>query len=161
MPSSRRPGENIDAALDAATPILDILETALDLAPVPGLGLIPKALSAVVDRVKVRSIVHPHPRTTSISAEFSISHQVARANKESRNAFVAQVTALSVVINGTNAKAKDTLASYHGHKDDQKKVVGRIIHSKELQEGAKELLRCASASIVQAPHKLKAIKHDP
>ena len=71
--ASGRPGETIDLALGAAAPILDILETALDLAPVPGLGLIPKALSALVDRVKVRSIVNPSPCATSISAKFSVS----------------------------------------------------------------------------------------
>lgn len=53
MAPSRRRAEIVDVTLDAAAPILDILETALDLAPVPGLGLIPKALSALVDRVKV------------------------------------------------------------------------------------------------------------
>ena len=45
--------ETVDVLLDISTPILDLLEQGLNLAPVPGLGLIPKALSAVVDQVKV------------------------------------------------------------------------------------------------------------
>lgn len=53
MVSSRRPGKTIDLALGAAAPVLDILEAALDLAPVPGLSLVPKALSVLVDKVKV------------------------------------------------------------------------------------------------------------
>ena len=43
----------VDVLLDVATPILDLLEQGLDLAPIPGLGLIPKALSTIVDQVKV------------------------------------------------------------------------------------------------------------
>ena len=43
----------LDITLGAAKPILEFLEPALDLAPVPGLGLIPKALSAVLERVEV------------------------------------------------------------------------------------------------------------
>ena len=53
MTPSYRHDETIGIVLDTATPILDILETALDLVPVPGLGLIPKALSTLVERVKV------------------------------------------------------------------------------------------------------------
>ena len=47
------PNETVDVLLDIATPILDLLEQGLNLVPVPGLGLIPKALSVVVDQVKV------------------------------------------------------------------------------------------------------------
>ena len=47
------PNETVDVLLDVATPILDLLEQGLDLAPIPGLGLIPKALSTIVDQVKV------------------------------------------------------------------------------------------------------------
>ena len=59
MDSSLCTGETIDIALDTAAPILDILETTLDLAPMPGLGLIPKALSALVDRVKAGRYISP------------------------------------------------------------------------------------------------------
>ena len=52
MASAHR-DEIVDVALDAATPILGMLEKVLDLVPVPGLGLIPKALSVLVDAVKV------------------------------------------------------------------------------------------------------------
>ena len=45
--------ETVDIALDIAKPILDLLEQGLELAPVPGLGLVPKALSMIVDQVKV------------------------------------------------------------------------------------------------------------
>ena len=55
MAPQRRRDENFDVVLGAAAPILDILETALDLALVPGLGFIPKALSVLVERVKVNT----------------------------------------------------------------------------------------------------------
>lgn len=54
MSSSRRPGEKIDIAPGAATPVLDIFKVALDLVPMSGgTGLVPKALSALADRVEV------------------------------------------------------------------------------------------------------------
>ena len=52
MTPTRR-DEPVDAALNTATPILYILGKLLDLSPVPGLGLIPEGLSALVDRIKV------------------------------------------------------------------------------------------------------------
>ena len=53
MASGRCKGEQLDIALDAAGPVLAILEKGLELVPVPGLGMIPKALSLIVDKVKV------------------------------------------------------------------------------------------------------------
>lgn len=54
MASSCRPHETSEAA----APILNSLNTALDLVPVPGLGPIPQTLSTLVDRVKVRRSQH-------------------------------------------------------------------------------------------------------
>ena len=54
MPKSRRKRNVVvDLVLDVAPPLLDLAENALDLVPVPGLPLIAKGLSVLVDRVKV------------------------------------------------------------------------------------------------------------
>lgn len=47
-----------DVALGIAGPVLDVLETGLELVPVPGLGLVPKSLSAILDVVKVRQLLY-------------------------------------------------------------------------------------------------------
>ena len=143
MASSRRRDENIDLALGAATPVLDVLKEALCLTPFASFGLIPTALSRVVDAVKVREIVGPHPHTVRIFNDFANSLQRARANKESRSAFVDQVEALSAVIDGMVNKANATPASNGGRGDNRSKVADSIKNSQEFQEAARELLRYA------------------
>ena len=57
MPKGRHNrNKMVDLALDAAPPLLDFAENALELVPVPGLPLIAKSLSVLVDRVKVSEI---------------------------------------------------------------------------------------------------------
>lgn len=48
-----RRGEALDAVLDNATPVLEFAESALDFVPVPGLSLVAKALSVLLNGVKV------------------------------------------------------------------------------------------------------------
>ncbi|KAJ7301321.1 hypothetical protein DFH08DRAFT_946105 [Mycena albidolilacea] len=50
--SPDRRGEALDAVLDNATPVLEFAESALDFVPVPGLSLVAKALSVLLDGVK-------------------------------------------------------------------------------------------------------------
>jgi hypothetical protein len=58
--SPGRRGEALDAVLDNATPVLEFAEISLDFIPVPGLSLVAKALSVLLDGVKV-SWVESHP----------------------------------------------------------------------------------------------------
>jgi hypothetical protein len=52
MSRSRR-GQAVDAALDNATPVLEFAGEVLNLVPVPGLPLVAKGLSVLLDGVKV------------------------------------------------------------------------------------------------------------
>ncbi|EKM60175.1 uncharacterized protein PHACADRAFT_189303 [Phanerochaete carnosa HHB-10118-sp] len=129
-----RPGrrdEISDIALGAAKPILDVLETALDLAPVPGLGLIPKALSTIIDIV-----------------------EAARANKESREAFIAKAKALGSAIKETLESANILIARYGGDEDKTMEAMDKIAYSEELTSGAQDLLR-KLGDLVKAARKLK------
>ncbi|GJE87857.1 AAA-16 domain-containing protein [Phanerochaete sordida] len=118
MAPRMRGGEMLDTALDFASPVLDVLETGLDLVPVPGLGLIPKALSVIVDSVKV-----------------------ARANQESRNAFENKVKSLGALIESVTARAKTFANSYGGDEEQTMRAMDEIAHSRELQEAIAVLTR--------------------
>ena len=63
----------------AAAPIFDALQLALDLSPVPGLGLVPTVLFELVERVQVRDF----------SSDFHLAHYPAHclAHAECSRAF--------------------------------------------------------------------------
>ena len=128
MVSSQATNGTIDVALDVAAPILDFLESALDLAPVPGLGLIPKALSTVVEDIKVCNLL------TLPDTELKVIVQGARSNDESKRAFDEQVKLLSSVLEKTVGQAESTVATYHGNAENKRKVAQEIAQSQELQD---------------------------
>ncbi|GJE89372.1 AAA-16 domain-containing protein [Phanerochaete sordida] len=109
-----------DTALAVAGPVLDILKDGLALVPVPGLGLIPQALTKVLDGVKV-----------------------VRENSKSRKAFEAEAKRLGAVIRSISSNANDSVAANGGSQDRGSGdiAVRRVAHSPELQSGMNELLR--------------------
>ncbi|EKM60435.1 uncharacterized protein PHACADRAFT_203637 [Phanerochaete carnosa HHB-10118-sp] len=111
-------GNAVDAILDASSPLLEIAEGALELAPIPGLALIAKGLAYIVERVKV-----------------------ARENNEERHALLAQVKELGTVINRAATKVRTIVAEYDGDERGKKELVEKIKHSDELQERIRDLLR--------------------
>ncbi|KAJ7034483.1 hypothetical protein C8F04DRAFT_1349114 [Mycena alexandri] len=86
--SPDRRGKALDVGLDIATPVLELAESALALVPVPGLSLVAKGLSTLVDRVKD-----------------------ARENDGARRAFLDQVevleTTLSEMVATTRTAVED------------------------------------------------------
>ncbi|CDO74145.1 hypothetical protein BN946_scf185043.g195 [Trametes cinnabarina] len=112
---SRRIKEFINVTADVATPVLDILEPALALVPIPGLGLIPKSLSIVLKNV-----------------------ERARVNTETRKAFLTQVEALGALI---TELAYPDKAIAQGDTDEgrMKKATDRVAQSDELSKGMEDL----------------------
>ncbi|GJE96930.1 hypothetical protein PsYK624_131380 [Phanerochaete sordida] len=120
MPSNTRRDRIIDSALEVADPALDVLDTVLDIVSVPGLGLIPKALSGVVAQVKL-----------------------ARGNKDVREAFVAKVHVLASAIAGSHEAANHAI---EGHGGDQNAIRRAIEHSAEYIE-ARTILSSSFAKL--------------
>ncbi|GJE89368.1 AAA-16 domain-containing protein [Phanerochaete sordida] len=109
-----------DTALAVAGPVLDILKDGLALVPIPGLGLIPQALSKVLEGI-----------------------QVVRENSKSRKAFEDEAKRLGVVIQSISPNANDSVSANGGSQDRGSGdiAVRRVVHSPELQSGMNELLR--------------------
>ncbi|GJE85619.1 AAA-16 domain-containing protein [Phanerochaete sordida] len=123
LPEPRRNGRRaMDTALDVAGPVLDALEAGLGLSPVPGLELIPKALSAVVKKVKV-----------------------ARANEEQREAFLDTVRLLSSTLGATAAKARHSeiqrADAGNINVDDGRRAMEDVAHSPEFIRAIQNLVR--------------------
>ncbi|KAL7282028.1 hypothetical protein ACG7TL_003495 [Trametes sanguinea] len=103
-------------ALDITTPILAVLEPALSLVPVPGLNLIPKALSVVLGQV-----------------------ERARVNATAVKRFKTQAGALGDVIVRL-ANPTDEIAKQSARDDENMdKAVERVKQSNSLKQGVEEL----------------------
>ncbi|GJE85601.1 NACHT domain-containing protein [Phanerochaete sordida] len=119
LPERRRNGRRaLDTALDVAGPVLDALEVGLGLTPVPGLDLIPKALSGVVKKVKV-----------------------ARANEEQREKFLETVRLLASTIGATAAKAKRSEEVDAGDEEDRRRAMEDVAHSPDFLRAMQNLVR--------------------
>ncbi|KAI9064646.1 hypothetical protein FKP32DRAFT_1591268 [Trametes sanguinea] len=107
----------LGVAADVAMPVLDVLEPALALVPIPGLGLIPKTLSNVLKNV-----------------------ERARVNAEARKAFIAQVEALGALI-ARIAYPNEALAHSGSGGSERRmgKAIDRVVHSDELIKGVHDL----------------------
>ncbi|KAI9064655.1 hypothetical protein FKP32DRAFT_574136 [Trametes sanguinea] len=107
----------LGVAVDVALPVLDVLEPALALVPIPGLGLIPKTLSNVLRNV-----------------------ERARVNAEARKAFIAQVEALGALI-ARIAYPNEALAHSGSGGSERRmgKAIDRVVHSDELIKGVHDL----------------------
>ncbi|GJE92344.1 AAA-16 domain-containing protein [Phanerochaete sordida] len=116
MAPSARGGQVVDSVLDASGPVLDVLETALELVPVPGLGLIPKALSVIVEDVKT-----------------------ARANDEARKAFLDKTALLGAALRKADDDARIRIGQCGRGQDEGKKAMDKIVQSGELEKGVKVL----------------------
>ncbi|GJE96924.1 hypothetical protein PsYK624_131320 [Phanerochaete sordida] len=115
MSSHARREELIDTALDVVDIAADVLDTVLDIVSVPGLGLVPKALSGVVAQVKR-----------------------ARANEHVREAFVAKV---HVLVSAIGESQKDADRAIEDRGGDQDATRQAINNSAEFNEARRILLR--------------------
>ncbi|GJE89361.1 AAA-16 domain-containing protein [Phanerochaete sordida] len=108
-----------DTSLAIAGPVLDILKDGLALVPIPGLGLIPQALSKVLEGV-----------------------QVVRQNSKSRKAFEDEAKRLGAVIQSISSNTTDSVSANGGSQDRSsgETAVRKVAHSPELQSGMNELL---------------------
>ncbi|KAJ7856339.1 hypothetical protein B0H13DRAFT_1727815 [Mycena leptocephala] len=132
MPPNRR-GQAFDVALDNATPVLEFAGDVLNLVPVPGLSLVAKGLSVLLDGVKN-----------------------ARANHGARRAFMDEIKALDGIL---VKMAKDTSAAVND--DDvgraKKALVDGVAKSEGLQSRVEEL----SSTIVDLRERIKDLKGGP
>ncbi|EKM60431.1 uncharacterized protein PHACADRAFT_189565 [Phanerochaete carnosa HHB-10118-sp] len=106
------PRRLVDVTLDIAPSILELAESALALAPVPGLPLIAKGLGFIV----------------------------VRENSEELDAFLAQAKELEAVIERTIQKAETVVEECDGNDHDKKELAEKIKHSEKLQERTRDLL---------------------
>ncbi|KAI9063446.1 hypothetical protein FKP32DRAFT_1758193 [Trametes sanguinea] len=103
-------------AVKIAKPILDVLEPALSLVPVPGLNFIPKALSVILDQV-----------------------ERARVNEAAVERFKTQAKALGDAI-ARVANPTDEIAKQSATDDDyMRKATERVKQSEALKQGVQEL----------------------
>ncbi|GJE96915.1 hypothetical protein PsYK624_131230 [Phanerochaete sordida] len=129
----RLKGELEDMALPAARKAFDVLEIAASFTPVPGLDLVFKTLSCIVEMT-----------------------EDARANKETREAFLSSVQSLLSALESANGEAKTLVRRASvGDDEKQKKAMDEIKHSRELQ-GAIEGLR---SSIEDVEKDAVSLKH--
>ncbi|KAF7358385.1 AAA-16 domain-containing protein [Mycena venus] len=115
--SPDRHSKALDVALDNVTPVLEFAESALYLVPVPGLSLVAKGLSVILDRVKD-----------------------ARANDGTRRAFLDKVKALDNTLMKMVTKTRDAVDDAGGDEHTRKALVYGIAHSDELQLRVQTLL---------------------
>ncbi|OSD02426.1 hypothetical protein PYCCODRAFT_1467785 [Trametes coccinea BRFM310] len=125
----------LGVAADVAMPVLDVLEPALALVPIPGLGLIPRTLSNVLKNV-----------------------ERARVNAEARKAFISQVEALGALI-ARIAYPNEALAhsGTGGSERRMGKAIDRVVQSDELIKGIQDLERTMKVLEARASRKRDAI----
>ncbi|KAF8217331.1 hypothetical protein K438DRAFT_1704370 [Mycena galopus ATCC 62051] len=102
--------EALDVVLDNATPVLEFAESALDLVPVPGLSLVAKALSALLDGVKN-----------------------ARVNDGTHRAFMDEVKALDDTLMNMLKQTRAAVDDTAGDKHARTALMNDIARSEELR----------------------------
>lgn len=144
-PNRNRRTEFVEAAFDNATPFFKLTGAVLELVPVPGLPLIAKVLTIIMNRVQVSWCF---PLGSISSSHYStLFLQYARANDDVLRSFNEELMKLDAVIKEMLTQTQKAVKNYDGDDSDKDKLLDDIAHSEELHKRTEALSKYVSNSL--------------